>query len=65
MKLPDTMIRELAFKFCVANTDEPRQTIVDQLGLHPVNHAMFAYELSKHHPHYWRVYLDLTKQLGQ
>lgn len=62
-KLNEMQIHELASKFYLANTDEPRQTIVDQLGLHPVNHAMFAYELSQHHPHYMRVYLDLTKNM--
>lgn len=64
-KLSDIQIYNMVCKFVGANTDEPRQTIIDQLGLHPVNHAMFAYELGKQHPHYWRVYLDLTKNLGQ
>lgn len=62
-KLPDTVIRDMVFKFIAVNTDEQKQTVVDQLGFHPVNHAMFAYELGKHHPHYWLAYLNLTKNL--
>lgn len=64
-RLSETLIERLAMQFMVNLTDQARQTIIDQLGLHPINHAIFARCLSHngHHPHYWLTYLALTKNL--
>ena len=62
-RLDDTTINFLAHRFAVLTTDESRQPIIDELGLHPVNHAKFARSLANFHPNNWFVYLDLTAGL--
>jgi hypothetical protein len=62
-RLHQQIIEELARRFAIPLTDEPRQAIIDSLGNHPVNHATFAHYLGKYHPNNWQVYLALTKTL--
>lgn len=38
-------ICDLAERFIATPFDETKRSIVDQLGLHPFNHARFAYRL--------------------
>ena len=61
IRLDHNMIANLASRFCILTTDEPRQAIIDSLGMHPVNHACFSRCITKDHPHNWQVYLDLTR----
>lgn len=67
-RLPTSLINVMVVDFVAANTDEPRKTLVDQLGMHPLNHAEFAYRLSQYGgaccPHFWLTYLELTKWMG-
>lgn len=48
-RLHHTIIRNLADSFCSAVAMDRKQSIVDQLGMHPVNHAWFARYLSAEH----------------
>lgn len=63
-RLPRNVINDMADRFAVLTTDPPRQQIVDELGHHPVNHALFGYRLAKYaHPNDLQVYLALTKYI--
>ena len=62
-RLDGDTIANLAYRFHVLTTDEPRQAIIDQLGSHPVNHAWFARFIADYHPNDWQVYLSLTNYL--
>ena len=63
-RLDEDTIRYLLNRICEYLTDDRRQTVIDQLGMHPVNHAIFARLLTKYgHANDWQVYLDLTKSL--
>ena len=64
-RLSESIINDLVVKFMAANTDEKYQTVIDQLGMHPVNHALFAHRLARLDLyHEWAVYKDLTRSLG-
>ena len=64
MRLDPPIIVNMVKKFISLTTDEKRQTVIDSLGLHPVNHAHFAYHLGKlGHPNDWQVYLALTRSM--
>ena len=72
-RLHFTVIRDLADQFCAAGNVAAKQDIVDQLGMHPVNHAWFARFLAVEHQNdtnnpvwhdegsiHWTLYLQLT-----
>lgn len=64
-RLDPSIILDLVKKFIGLTTDEKRQTVVDSLGLHPVNHAHFSRFLNQYgHAHDWQVYLDLTRSIS-
>lgn len=44
-KLSLDLIAQLVYRFLIATEDEAKQTVIDQLGVHPVNHANFMREL--------------------
>lgn len=62
-RLSDQEINSLITLFVAVCHDTPREEVIERLGTHPVNHAKFIKILSLYGPHYWRVYLDLTKGL--
>ncbi len=63
-RLDQKAISDLVHKFMALTTDDKRQAVIDSLGLHPVNHAYFAYYLCQlGHPHDWQVYRGLTGAL--
>lgn len=63
-RLDYSVIISLVHKFMALTTDEKRQAVIDSLGLHPVNHAYFAYYLGQlGHPHDWQVYRGLTESI--
>lgn len=60
-RLDTSVILSLVHRFMALTTDEKRQAVIDSLGLHPVNHACFAYHLGQlGHAHDWQVYRGLT-----
>lgn len=60
-KLDVCVIRSLFDKFAILTCDAQKKEILDQLGLHPVNHAWFATFVAVYgHPCDWQTYLALT-----
>ena len=64
-RLSEDVILSLVNRFCALTTDAPRKDITDQLGKHPVNHAIFARLLTQRgHANDWQVYLAVTAWMG-
>lgn len=46
-RLTEQQIDDLLVQFMAALTDEKRQRIVDNLGINPINYALFAYKIGQ------------------
>lgn len=40
--LTEEQIQKMAVEFCITCNEEKKQTLVDQLGLNPLNHFLFG-----------------------
>lgn len=69
-RLDVVQIGQILQKFITATTDEQKQSAVDSLGLHPINHAQFGKQFAEFYKgdhwterYEWREYLRLTAQI--
>lgn len=54
--MTDAMINSLALLFSIASTKDVRQSIVDSLGMGPLNHVRFVLALQGHEDDFHDLY---------